>query len=198
MLNRIKSELLKLQPQGVVLTEMRKHGAYYWGWKERSDAYYNPVRVVAGLPPVQVITRKINFGITPWDKPDVLKKMHAPLMKYLNQELGKKTIFRVAMNYQKLGEGIQNQSIDVGFFAPNAYVHAKDKIPGLKYLLTFQKKDQTGQVRDYYKGVIITLKTSPYYSIQDLKGKRFGRELFKYSIFKGIQRLPIVMLGLMN
>ena len=171
---KIKSELLKLQPQGVVLTEMRKHGAYYWGWKERSDAYYNPVCNIAGLPPVPIITRKINLGITPWEKPDVLKKMHAPLMKYLSQELGKKVVFRVAKNYQELGERIQNQSIDVGFFAPRAYVHAKDEIPGLRYLLTFQKKDQTGQVRDHYKGVIVALKTSPYYSIQDLKGKRFA------------------------
>jgi len=174
ILKKIKSELLKLQPQGKVLTEMRKHGSYYWGWRERSDAYYNSVRNIAGLASVPTITRKINFGITPWEKPDTLKKMHAPLMKYLNQELGKKTVFRVTMNYQELGEKIQNQSIDVGFFSPKAYVDAKDKIPGLRYLLTFQQKDQTSQIRDHYKGVIITLKSSPFYSIQDLKGKRFA------------------------
>jgi len=118
--------------------------------------------------------QKLIIGTTPWDSPENLQKMFAPLMEHLSKTLEKKTVFRVSRTYEELSLRIQDQTIDIGFFSPLSYVETKKKIPSLKYILTLLKKDETGTVRDHYKGVIISLYTSPFNSLLDLKGKKFA------------------------
>lgn len=173
-IRNIKTELLKLKPEGHVLLEMKKHGYPYSGWEERNDQFYNPVRTVAGLKTTKSKNNRIVFGVTPWIDAKKLRKMFSPLMSYLSQTLGRKFVFRVANTYDDLGKRIKNKAVDVGLFPPRAYVYAKSLIPQLKYLVTYQRIDSRGELRDYYKGVIITLKSSSFKSLDSLKGTRFA------------------------
>ncbi len=96
----------------------------------------------------------IVFGIPPWGDPQELRSMYDILMKDLSQTLGMECRLRITKDYQELSERIQKKTVDVGFFTPVAYVQGKEKIPGLKYLVTIQTKSKSGPLRDHYSGVI--------------------------------------------
>lgn len=114
------------------------------------------------------------FGVTPWKNSEELYKIHEPLIHYLEKRLNRKIIFVVAEDYKDLANKIEQQLIDIGSFSANAYVEAKNRFPGLKYLVSVQKKDTQGILKSYYHGVIVTLRSSDIESLHDLKGKRFG------------------------
>lgn len=117
---------------------------------------------------------KLVFGVTPWKSPDELHQMHQPLMNHLENDLGVKLIFIVAENYQDLADRIDKKLIDIGSFSANAYVAAKQRFPDLKYIVSVQKKDVSGILKSYYRGIILTLKTSGIQDLKDLKGKKMG------------------------
>jgi glycerol transport system substrate-binding protein len=116
----------------------------------------------------------LKFGVTPWKSIKALNQAFAPLMAYIGKNTGFKVIFWVTGNYDDLGKQLKKGELDFGFFSPNAYVTAKESNPGLRYLLTILRKDRDGVLRDYYRGVIITKKSSPFRSLKALKNKRFA------------------------
>lgn len=63
---------------------------------------------------------------------------------------------------------------DIGFFSPFAYVKAKTAIPELQYLVSSYARDRSGRLKDSYRGVIITKKTYPFKSLEELSGRRFA------------------------
>jgi len=117
---------------------------------------------------------RVVFGMPAWIAPDKLYRMNKPLMKFIEEKIGQKTIFILADDYEDLAKKMEQKKIDFGFFTSNAYIQAKYKIPQLKYLATVQIKSPSGKIRPYYKGMIITLLKSPFHSIEELKGKRFA------------------------
>ncbi len=127
-----------------------------------------------GSDPAGTQKQGIVFGIPPWGDPQELQSMYDFLMTDLSRTLGMKCRLRITKDYQELGKRILKKTVDVGFFTPAAYVQAKEKIPGLKYLVTIQTKSKSGPLRDHYSGVIIVSKSSPFHSLEDLKGKRFA------------------------
>ncbi len=118
--------------------------------------------------------KRLIVASTPWYSPKMLKKYYQPLMEHLGKQLGMTVTFRITKDYSELGDRILKKTVDIGMFSPNAYVQAKNKIPQLQYLATSIKKDSTGVLRTYYKGVILCKKSSGIKNLEDLKGKRFG------------------------
>ncbi|RLC20240.1 MAG: hypothetical protein DRI57_05265 [Deltaproteobacteria bacterium] len=116
----------------------------------------------------------IVFGIPPWGDTKEVQSMYDLLMKDISRTLGMECRLRITKDYQELSKRILKKTVDVGFFTPAAYVQAKEKIPGLKYLVTIQTKSKSGPLRDHYSGVIIVSKSSPFNSLEDLKGRRFA------------------------
>jgi phosphonate transport system substrate-binding protein len=116
---------------------------------------------------------KIVFGITPFKSPKAMHDMHNPLVQYLGKRLKKNVILIVVKSYEVLSQKIQSRKIDAGFFSPSAYVEAIDSGKGLKYIAT-TKTNFHGNIRSFYKSVIIVHKDSPFHTLQDLKGKRFA------------------------
>ena len=114
------------------------------------------------------------FGITPWDKPEKLTAMYVPLMEHLEKKLNIKTKFVVTQDYDGLTDAILKKTIDIALYSPKAYVAATKKVKGLRYLVTSMTVDDSGNVVDNYKGLIIARKDANIKSFSDLKGKRFG------------------------
>ncbi len=118
--------------------------------------------------------KTLTFGVTPWATTKKMTQAYVPLMNYLSKHAGIKTNFMVADNYDELGEKIKKGEVDFGFFSPSAYVTAKANNPQLRYILTMIQEEKNGTLRDFYKGVIITRKSSPFKNLKDLKNRRFA------------------------
>lgn len=117
---------------------------------------------------------RLRFGVTPWKSPEELQKGYAPLMKHLHQAIAKEVVLFVAKDYKELAERVQAKSVDIGLFSPNAYVQAKRENPQLQYLATALNLQASGEYLPYYFAEIYVMESSPFKTLQDLKGKRFG------------------------
>lgn len=112
----------------------------------------------------------INFGITPWEKPAKLRKMFAPLIQYLSEQLGSRVRFIVSQDYTTLVNDLAGGIAQIAAFSPGAYAVAREKNPDdLIYVATASKAG-----KDHYRGMIFTREDSAVNSIADLKGKTFG------------------------
>lgn len=117
---------------------------------------------------------RLVFGVTPWMNASELFEMHAPLMQYLEDELGVNVVLVISDNYQDLQTKLVNRQVDVGMFSSGAYVKAVKDLPALNYLASVKKDNVHGQAKSYYRGVILTLKQSQKHTLDDLQGLRFG------------------------
>ncbi len=117
---------------------------------------------------------RIVLACTPWKNPETLRKVHAPLLQYLESRLGKKVVFHVAKDYEELAARIKARAVDVGMFSSNAYVQAMKNIPGLQYLASIRKKNAFGEIIDNYRGYVFVRTDSSIHTLDDLKGKTFG------------------------
>ncbi len=120
----------------------------------------------------------INFGVTPVQSDEKMKKTYAPLMKYLSEKTGKKWIFNISPDYNTLRKDLASGNIQVASFSPGAYGEAikdpevKNKI---RYLITLAKKHKvTKKPIDYYQGYIFTRKSTGIKKISQLKNKTFA------------------------
>ncbi len=120
----------------------------------------------------------INFGVTPVQSDEKMKKAFNPLMKYLSEKTGKKWIFNISPDYNTLRKDLASGNIQVASFSPGAYGEAikdpevKNKI---RYLITLAKKHKvTKKPIDYYQGYIFTRKSTGIKKISQLKNKTFA------------------------
>lgn len=117
----------------------------------------------------------IVFGSTPWDNTNSMLEKHQPLMDHMSERLGSKTNFIVTRDYADLEKQLMAGTIDIGFMPASSYVQARRSMPGLSILASHTDKHPvTGEYRDHYRGVIISLKSSGLNSLEALKNKRFG------------------------
>lgn len=129
---------------------------------------------ISSVSAEEVKKDRLVIGVTPWNEQSKIRLMLQPLIAYLNQQLGVETVLNIAADYKELSDRILEKAVDVGFFSPNAYVEANQKIKGLQYIITVQNKSESGEVRDHYFGVIVSVKNRPVKTLADIKGKRFG------------------------
>ncbi|MGK0468222.1 phosphate/phosphite/phosphonate ABC transporter substrate-binding protein [Clostridium sp.] len=123
---------------------------------------------------VQKLTAKnknedeIIFGINPFTSPEDIKNMYIPILNSIFNKIGYKVRTIIVKDYEALSLGIQEETIDVAWFSPFAYVKAHEKL-GIVPLVS---PKVNGKVS--YNGYIITRKDSGINSLADLKGKSFG------------------------
>ncbi|MBU3161076.1 phosphate/phosphite/phosphonate ABC transporter substrate-binding protein [Clostridium frigoris] len=123
---------------------------------------------------VQKLTAKnkdkdeIIFGINPFTSPEDIKNMYVPILSSVFNKIGYKVRTIIVKDYEALSLGIQEETIDVAWFSPFAYVNAHEKL-GIEPLVS---PKVNGKVS--YNGYIITRKDSGINNLADLKGKSFG------------------------
>jgi phosphonate transport system substrate-binding protein len=117
----------------------------------------------------------IIFGIAPWDSAKNLTHKHQPLMFYLTEQLKVKTAFVITRDYADLERQLNSGTIHIGFMPAVSYALARQSMPGLTILAgNSDKHPATGEYRNHYRGVIVTMKSSGITSLKGLKKKRFG------------------------
>jgi phosphonate transport system substrate-binding protein len=108
---------------------------------------------------------KIIVALEPDKDPDAMLEDRASLQTYMTEATGKKVETIIPISSAVIYEGLRNGSIDVAYLSATAA--AKLVEDGIIDLLLAELIDG----HPYYESYWITLKDSPYTSIQDLKGK---------------------------
>ncbi len=118
--------------------------------------------------------QNLRIGIPPYKSEQELRDVFKDVLLHLEKSLETKVHFFVSKDYEDMINRFKNGLIDVGFFTPNAYVEARERIEGLKYIATVLYADKSGNVNDHYKSVLVVKKDSDIKSISEIKGKRIG------------------------
>ncbi len=111
----------------------------------------------------------INFGITPWDDPEKLRKMYAPFIAYLGEQLGVRVRFMVSQEYQDLVADLRRGIIHIAAFSPGAYSDALDEGIEKEALYVASTQDSG---KSHYRGLVIT--RPQFQKLADLRGKSFA------------------------
>jgi len=113
---------------------------------------------------------ELNFGITPWDKEENLRKWWTPILKYLSEKLNIKVVFNLPPDYGTLQEDLKRNSIQLASFSPSAFGDALLSMPDdMKYVASVEVNE-----KEFYEGYIFTKKDSKIQSLEDMKGKTIG------------------------
>ena len=115
----------------------------------------------------------IVFGINPWHEPDVLRKIHRPVLDHLEKALGVKVEMKVSEDYPGLIKMVQSGEVQLASFSPILYMTAKKEIPELEYVATCTRRIG-GEVSESYQGYFLVKRDSPYQDLGGMKGKRFA------------------------
>lgn len=104
-----------------------------------------------------------------------------PLEKHLSSKLGIPVRFTSVGDHYSVVEALAAKRADIGFLPPNYYVLAHDKRQAADLLVQTLRQnvdEATGQnteeLVDHYKAMLVVKKESPIKSIAELKGKKVG------------------------
>lgn len=115
------------------------------------------------------------FGIPPVQNPSIMSKTFTPVVEQLGKASGLSVELMVARkDYQQFIQQFVDGEIQVGFFPAKTYVETKELLPDARYLATALRRDSSGELKDYYRGVICVSSDSSIHSLKELQGKRFG------------------------
>lgn len=122
----------------------------------------------------------LKFGLYASDKPSVLMKQFAPVLRalesMLSEQLGEpvKISFKFSKSYEAGIQDLTTGAVDFCRFGPASYVAAKKANPNISILALEANNGQKS-----FNGVICTRKESGIQTVGDLKGKSFafGNEL---------------------
>ena len=110
----------------------------------------------------------IVFGVNPFAKPEVVKKLYVPILNQVSASLGKEAKTIIVADYESLINYIDQQLIDVGWFSPLAYVEASKKAD-IEPLVTPVINGQPS-----YQGYIFTRRDSGLEQLSQLKNNSIG------------------------
>ncbi len=113
---------------------------------------------------------ELTFAVVPAENASGVVDRWTPFVNYLSKEIGTKVTLRVANDYAAVIEG--QRAGNVHFANYGAASFARARITGVKtdaFLIDQNKDGSTG-----YYSVFYVLATSPYKTVQDLKGKNLG------------------------
>lgn len=117
-------------------------------------------------------------GIPPYANSENFEEAFQPFTDYLSKATGFPSEFVLFKSYEEFADAFVSGKISLGFFGATLYVQTKDKHPGkVHYLATCQKiaKYKGKKVRThYYYSYFVVNANSPYKSLKDLKGKKWG------------------------
>ena len=110
------------------------------------------------------------FATVPAENASGVMDRYAPFIAYLNQAIGTKVTLRVANDYAAVIEGQKAGNVHIANYGPASF--AKARIIGVKTDAFAIEVNGDGS-KGYYS-VFYVLASSPYHSIEDLKGKNIG------------------------
>ncbi len=114
---------------------------------------------------------KITLGVITEENAEDRAKRWEPFREYLTGELGVEIEWREATDYAGVIEALKAKKIELAWFGPASFARAWIVTDGQAVPLAAEI-DKDGGFG--YFGVIIVKKESPYKSVDDLKGKKFG------------------------
>ena len=113
---------------------------------------------------------ELTLGVIPAENASGTADRWAPLTAYLTRTLGVPVKLRVASDYAAVIEGQRAGNIQIAFYGPASFARAV--MTGVKVDPMVNPQHETG-ASGYYS-VIYTLASSPYKTIEDLKGKNLA------------------------
>lgn len=114
------------------------------------------------------------LGVLPYKSGEELKQSLMPFAAYLSEATGAEVSLVVPESYEKLAENIVSGHVDVGFVGAVLYVKTKEKHPDKIHYLASCMRETKGRVRQYFYGYFLTKNDSPYRTLVDIRGKRWG------------------------
>lgn len=108
----------------------------------------------------------INFGITPWEDPEKLRRMMEPFIAYLSEKMHVRIRFMVSQQYHDLIADLKRGIIHIAAFSSGAYGDALDE--GIEKDAIYVASTQNDG-NNFYRGQIVS--RSEYKTLADLKGK---------------------------
>ncbi|MFC0213947.1 phosphate/phosphite/phosphonate ABC transporter substrate-binding protein [Paenibacillus chartarius] len=123
----------------------------------------------------------LTVQFVPSQNAETLEAKAKPLEKMLGDRLGIPVKVSVSTDYNTVIEAMASKKVDIGFLPPSNYVVAHDTRKAADLLLQAQRfgvDDATGQntteLVNYYKAMIVVKADSPIKKVEDLKGKKIG------------------------
>jgi phosphonate transport system substrate-binding protein len=116
---------------------------------------------LAGLSQAQQVFR---VTAIPDESPTELARKAAPLVKYLEQKLGKKVEFTPVTDYAAAVEALANKQVDLAWFGGFTFVQAQQRSGGKAVPLVQREEDEK------FRSVFITTNAS-IKALPDLKGR---------------------------
>ncbi|MFO7602893.1 MAG: PhnD/SsuA/transferrin family substrate-binding protein [Gammaproteobacteria bacterium] len=110
----------------------------------------------------------ISFGSVAMDVPAAMHKRLTPLMQYLSDALGRPVSLKLSKNMPEAIRAISNQSVDLAYLTPVAYIRAHDA--GQARLVVKTVTDGSSA----FKLMVVVREDSPFTSMEDLANKRFA------------------------
>ncbi len=114
---------------------------------------------------------KITLGVITEENAEDRANRWEPFRSYLSEELGVEIEWREATDYAGVIEALKARKIELAWFGPASFARAWIVTDGQVVPLAAEI-DKDGGFG--YFGVIIVKKDSPYQSVEDLEGKKFG------------------------
>jgi phosphonate transport system substrate-binding protein len=115
--------------------------------------------------------KEINMGVITEENAEDRAKRWDPVRDYLSKELGVPVKWREATDYAGVIEALKAKKVELAWFGPASFARAWIVTDGQAVPLAAEI-DKDGGFG--YFGVIIVKKDSPYKTVEDLKGVRFG------------------------
>jgi len=113
---------------------------------------------------------ELTLAVIPMENASGTNDRYAPLADYLTRTIGVPVKLRVASDYAAVIEGQRAGNIQIAFYGPASFARAV--MTGVKVDPMVNPQHETG-ASGYYS-VIYTLASSPYKTIEDLKGKNLA------------------------
>ncbi|MCB4805322.1 phosphonate transport system substrate-binding protein [Methylobacterium brachiatum] len=113
---------------------------------------------------------ELTLAVIPMENASGTNDRYAPLANYLSKAVGMPVKLRVASDYAAVIEGQRAGNIHIAFYGPASFARAV--MTGVKVDPMVNPQHETG-ASGYYS-VIYTLASSPYKTIEDLKGKNLA------------------------
>jgi phosphate/phosphite/phosphonate ABC transporter binding protein len=119
-------------------------------------------------PPKSDAPAPLVFILPPVENVSVMYETFLPLTEYLEKELARPIVLKVAQNYQEAIESIGTGQADLSYLDPSAYCEARH----LHRIFPLVKTVRNGSAT--YRSVIVARKDSGLRRIVEAKGKRFA------------------------
>ena len=113
----------------------------------------------------------LNLGVITSENEADRVARYKPVRAYFEKALGVAIEWRTATDYAGIIEGVKAGKIEIARFGPAAYAQASI-VTGGKVEPLVADLDKNGDFG--YHSVVIVKQDSPYQTLEDLKGKRFG------------------------